>query len=151
MSSINWNVELAKLEREFDGRRPKPTAGEIRQHRAVREQSDRRASNLAVWARLILVGALAGALGFWPYTRECGWGLYTFMGAAAMVLVGGVWVSICTWRHRLAIPHVLAFLLVLGGIGVVAHEVLPRVGYARVDPSRPLRWSCPARLDPATR
>jgi len=145
MGSINWNAELAKLEREFDGRPPKPTAGEIRQHRAAQEKSDRQASELAVWARLVLVAALAGALGFWPYSRECGAGLYTFLGAGAMVVVGGAWVSTCTWRRRLALAHVLALALVLGGIGVVASQILPRVGYARVAPSNPVHWSCPAR------
>jgi len=145
MNSINWNAELARLEREFDGRPPRPTPTEIRMHRAVREQADKRAADLAVWARLVLVALLAAALGFWPYARECGAGLYTFIGAGAMVFAGGLWVATCTWHSRLAFTHVLALVLMLAGMAIVAHQVLPRVGYARVDPSNPPQWSCPAR------
>jgi hypothetical protein len=155
MSSINWNAELAKLEREFDGLpprpRPTPTPTEIRKRRVVQKQADKHASDLAVWARLVLVAALAGALGFWPYASECGAGLYTFIGASAMVFAGGSWVATWTWRNRLARTHVLALVLTLAGMAIVAHQVLPRVGYARVDPSNPPQWSCPAAADRANR
>jgi hypothetical protein len=144
MSSIDWNSELAKLEREFDGKPPKPTVAEIRKRRAAQERTAERVSNSAVWARLVLVAALAGALGFWPYARECGAGLYTFMGAGAMVFLGGVWVVTCTWRNRLPYAHFLALVLMLAGMAVVAHQVLPRVGYAAVDRLDPPLWSCPA-------
>lgn len=145
MTSINWKSELAKLEREFNGQPPRPSTTEIRQQRTAQAQAEKRGSDLAVWARLVLVAALAGGLAFWPYARDCGAGLYTFIGAGAMVLFGGLWVATCTWRNRLAFAHVLALLLMLGGTAVIADQILPRIGYARVDPSNPARWSCPAR------
>jgi hypothetical protein len=32
--------------------------------------------------------------------------------------------------------------MVLAGIAVMELQILPRVGYARVDPSRPAQWAC---------
>lgn len=144
MSGIDWDTELPKLEREFDGLPPRPTPAELRARRATPERSNEPATALGVWARLMLVAVLAGALGFWPYARDCGAGLFTFMGAGTMIAVGGVWVSVCTWRNRMALTHALALLLVLVGLAAVGHQVLPRIGYARSDPVNPQQWSCPS-------
>ncbi len=151
MSSINWNVELKKLEREFDGKPPapaRPSSAELRQQAAARRQVEDKAAALGVWARIILVAALAGSLGFWPYARECGPGLFTFMGAGTMVMIGGLWVAFCTWRNRMALAHTLALVMLLAGLIAVGHQVLPRVGYARIDPRNPPLWQCQAPVTP---
>jgi hypothetical protein len=142
MSSINWDRELAKLEREFDGLPPEPSPVDVRERRVVGPGVSGRASTLGVWARLALVATLAGALAFWPYARGCGPGLFAFLGAGAMIVFGGIWVSACTWRSRMGFAHTLAFGLVLAGLAVVGYQVLPRIGYAKVDPANPPHWQC---------
>jgi len=144
MSPINWDRELAKIEREFDGLPPEPRRPDPRVRLLVPEPGPAvdNGSPIAVWARLTLVASLPAALAFWPYARECGLGLYAFLGAGAMIGVGGIWVASCTWRNRMGFAHSLALGLVLAGLVVVGMQVLPRVGYARVDPSHPPRWQC---------
>jgi len=144
MQKINWEIELAKLEREFDGRPPNPTRPSLAVQPAPRPGVSERAAALAVWVRVVLVAALAGALAVWPYARSCGPGLFAFLGACAMIVLGGVWVSVCTWRSRMAFAHTLGFGLVLAGLVAVGLQVLPRIGYAKVDPGHPLQWVCPA-------
>jgi hypothetical protein len=68
--------------------------------------------------------------------------LLAFMGAEAMVVVGGLWTVAWTWRFRLAKTHGLALLLVLWGLALLSAQVLPRVGYAKADAQHPPRWWC---------
>jgi len=49
-----------------------------------------------------------------------------------------VWGAVSTWRLRLPKTHVLALLTLLGGVTLVALEVLPRIGYA----GTMLTWTC---------
>jgi hypothetical protein len=142
MSGIDWSAELPKLEREFDGLPPEPTPADLRTQRAARERRNEQASELWVWARFVLVAALAGAFGFWPYARECGLSLFTYIGAGATIAVGGLWVTVWTWRSRMAIAHGLALILVLWGLVTVGRQVLPRIGYAKTDPANPPQWWC---------
>jgi len=146
MSGIDWKAELKKLEREFDGLPPEPKPAVPRATRPVQEPavSVQEVTPLGVWARLFLVVLLAGALPFWPYARECGALLYGYMGAGSMVAVGGLWASVASWRCRTGFAHTLAMALIVLGLGLVAHQVLPRVGYARTDPADPQAWQCPA-------
>jgi hypothetical protein len=37
---------------------------------------------------------------------------------------------------------VTAILTLIAGIVLVGLEVLPRIGYANPDPTRPIEWSC---------
>src|SRR5690606_40496917 len=71
MSEIDWNTELRRLEREFDGLPPEPTAEERAAHvaavRAAQQRREQQALAVGVWARLLLVAALAGMLPLWPY------------------------------------------------------------------------------------
>ena len=99
---------------------------------------------LGVQARLLLVASLAGAIVLWPYSRECGPGLFTFIGAEAMIVSGGLWLVACTWRSRMAKTHGAALVLVLWGLMLIGHQVLPRIGYAKTDPAKPARWLCVA-------
>lgn len=146
MSEVDWKTELRKVEREFAGLPPEPTADELREWRLAEEREQRRRDELngavGAWTRLFLVVALAGALYFWPYARDCGGGLYAFLAAETAVVVGGLWVMIYSWQRRSPRAHAAAFGLGLLGIAMVSLEALPRVGYARSDPLHPPRWSC---------
>ncbi len=152
---VNWNTELRKIERQFDGKLPEPTAEELSTRRAADQQAlqlrQNRHAVLGVWARLVLVGVLTGAVMFWPYSRACGFGLYSYMGAGVVIVVGGLWVSIYGWRFHIPAVHALALAMVLWGAVLITAQVLPRNGYAKVDPNHPPRWSCkqvPARASP---
>ena len=83
----------------------------------------------------MLVG---GALTQWPYPRTCGWGLLGYVIAVAIVIVTGVRGALLSWRGRLGPAHVIALVTILWGLVLAAHEVLPRVGYART----PATWRC---------
>ena len=124
MSEIDWKTELRKVEREYSGLPPEPTAEELRDWSFAeeREQQRREAVNGAVgaWTRLFLVVALAGGLYFWPYARGCGVGLYGYLGAEAAVVVGGIWVVIYSWRRRAGRAHAAAFAVVLWGASIIA-------------------------------
>jgi hypothetical protein len=146
MSDINWKTELRKVEREFSGLPPELTAEQLREWRLADEAEQRRRDELngsvGAWTRLFLVIALAAGLYFWPYARRCGPGLYGFVGAEAAVILGGAWVATYSWRRRAAWAHVTAILTLIAGIVLVGLEVLPRIGYANPDPTRPIEWSC---------
>jgi hypothetical protein len=146
MSEVDWNTELRKIEREFDGLPPEPSPAEIRARRAAEQRAEQRrkdrAAKLGVQARLLLVTALAGAIVLWPYSRECGPGLFAFMSAEGMIVAGGLWLMACTWRSRMAKTHGVALVLVLWGLMLIGHQILPRIGYAKIDPAKPARWWC---------
>ena len=146
MSQVDWNAELRKIEREFDGLPPEPTPAELRARRAAEQRAEERrkerAVRLGVRVRLVLVVVLAGAIGFWPYRRDCGIGLLAFVGAEGMVVAGGVWLMVCTWKARMAKTHALALLLLLSGLMLIGHQVLPRTGYAKADPADRMPWWC---------
>ena len=145
---VDWNAELRKIEREFDGLPPEPSAAQLKAKRAAerREEERRRdrAAKLGVQARVALVALLAAAIVFWPYRRECGPGLFAYMGAEGMVIAGGLWLMVCTWRNRMAKTHGVALVMILWGLVLVGHQVLPRVGYAKTDPAKPSQWVCAA-------
>ena len=148
MSEIDWKTELRKTEREFSGLPPEPTAEDIRLWRIQEEAEQRRRSALngavGAWTRLLLVIALAAGLSFWPYARACGAGLYGFLAAECAVVIGGAWVAAYSWRRRAGRAHMASFVMLLVGIGMLALEVLPRVGYAKANPLQPPTWACVA-------
>ena len=146
MGSTDWDKELAKIDRQLEsmsddtllpaapGKSPAETAKRLEERRTT--------STLGVLSRVVLAIALGIGMLFWPYSARCGVGLFAYLGAAAMVIVAGVWTSVWTWRHRSANAHVLSLLLVFWGIVLAAQEVLPRVGYARPDAAHPAIWMC---------
>jgi len=146
MDEIDWNTELRKIEREFDGLPPEPTPTQVRARRAADQRAERlrreRATLLGVLARLLPVVALAGAIVLWPYRRDCGAGLFAYMGAEGVIVVGGLWLVTCTWRARMAKSHGAALILILWGLMLIGHQLLPRIGYAKTDASNPARWWC---------
>lgn len=146
MTDIDWKAELRKYEREFEGLPPEPSPADVRQRHLALVREDRRNEAIndsaGAWLRVLLVAALAGALQFWPYDRSCGIGLFGFLGAQAMVVLGALWATVHSWRRRVASVHVIAFALLLAGAAMAALEILPRVGYAWPDPARPAGWFC---------
>jgi hypothetical protein len=156
MVEDNWKSQLKKIEREFDGLPPEPSPAfqklQSEEERRAKERTMTRAAIIGSTARLILVLALGAALVMWPYSRACGSGWFGYVGVEAVIIAGGLWVAITTWRARLPKLHVLSLLIILAGLALVAAEVLPRIGYAVTDPRHPpLIWCAePTNTPPAT-
>jgi len=49
-----------------------------------------------------------------------------------------MWGAQVSWRSRIGLAHVVAVGTIIWGLALVAHEVLPRVGYAKTR----LAWRC---------
>lgn len=147
MVDNDWSVKLKKIEREFEGLPPEPSPAfkkmQSEEERRAQERAQQRAAMIGASARLILVFMLFGALAIWPYANDCGSGLFGYLGAEAVIVAGGLWVAFTTWRARLAKMHALSLLIVLVGLILIAAEVLPRIGYAAVDPKNPPQLWCP--------
>ena len=147
MVDNDWSVKLKKIEREFEGLPPEPSPAfkkmQSEEERRAQERTQQRAARIGASARLILVFMLFGALTIWPYENTCGWGLFGYVGAEAVIVAGGLWVAFTTWRARLPRLHALSLLIVLVGLILIAAEVLPRTGYASVDPKNPPQLWCP--------
>ena len=153
MSSTDWDKELRKIDKQLESlsddallpaKTPAPAAaaGKTPAKGAAAPPPERRTSTLGVMLRLILAVARGIAMLFWPYSTRCGFGLFAYIGASAMVIVAGVWTSIWTWRHRSVQGHVLSLLLILWVLILGAQQVLPRVGYAKPDVMHPAIWMC---------
>src|SRR3954471_14439961 len=147
MVDNDWSSQLKKIEREFDGLPPEPSPAfkkmQSEDQRRAQERAQQRRATISAAARLVLVFALGVALAFWPYERDCGSGLFGFLGVELMIVIGGAWVAFTTWRHRLPRTHILSLLIILLGLVLLGIEVLPRVGYASVDPKHPPAFLCP--------
>ena len=135
MTEIDWNTELRKIEREFNGLPPELSPAQVRAQRAAEQRAQQRktdrANAIGVFARLSLVGLLGAAINFWPYPRDCGNGLFAYLAAEGLVVTGGIWVAICTWRFPMPRMHLVASLVIQAGLGLLEIEVLPRLGYTR--------------------
>jgi len=145
----DWDKELAKIDRAM-ARLPEPAApaagpagparpaqpappgaGPAPQHAGPRAAT-------TTWLRVLLVLTLAVAMPLWPYPKGCGIGLLVYLAAASVVVLAGVWAAVSTWHRRRPVGHILAILVLLWGLGLVAAELLPRVGYAK----SAIRWTC---------
>lgn len=148
MSEIDWNTELRKIERQYDGLPPEPSPAEVRAQRAAereaREEAEARLAVFGASMRLMLVAGLLAALWWWPYETQCGPGLLGLLATQCMVVVGGVWAAAYTFRYRLAVGHIAALLVVLTGMVLVATRVLPHFGYVRIVGVPPVHWRCAA-------
>jgi hypothetical protein len=149
MSGINWTSELKKIERAFDGLPPAPPvptpaqlkarrAGERRTLERTLERQERIAMGIGTYGRFLLVLSLSTAINFWPYAHACGFGLYVYMFAELLIVVGGLWTVVWTWQHRMPRGHAIAMALALWGGVLLTTQVLPRIGYA----AQPAHWSC---------
>ena len=147
MIDNDWSTKLKNIEREFDGLPPEPSLAmkklQSEEERRAQERFQQRAAMIGGGARLILVFALFAALIIWPYERECGVGFFEYLGVEVVIVVGGLWVAFTTWRYRLPKMHTLSLLIILTGLVLIATELLPRIGYAAVDPKHPPQFSCP--------
>jgi hypothetical protein len=149
----DWDAELKKIDRQLESMSdsalipaaPKSAPPAAQAQVAAARESTR------TWPALLRL-ALAAALGvgilFWPYPKQCGVELGGYLVAVAVVLLGGLWSSVWTWRHRTARAHVLSLLLVIWGIVLGAIEILPHAGYAKADLARPAGWSCGPAIAP---
>ena len=146
VSEINWALELRKIEREYDGLPPEPSAAEVRQRREAerkeRERQDAVAASFGVYFRLTLVVCLAVSLAAWPYDVSCGAMLYGYLATVLVLILGGTWTAVATFRHRLAWRHLIALTVIFWGFVLGAAEVLPRIGYAIPTPRHGADWSC---------
>lgn len=140
-----WTVDPdpRPASRSSQRRRTPESRKRARSLEEARERTERNA-RLGVWARLAVVALLGGTILWWPYGRDCGIALASYLAATSMIVVGGLWVTACTWTQRMGRTHVLAMLLSLWGIGLVASEVLPHMGYDKVAPAHAASWSCTA-------
>jgi hypothetical protein len=143
----DWDAELKKIDRQLESMSDSaliPSAPKNAPPVARAEVAAERASTRTwgAFLRLALATALGVGILFWPYPKQCGAELGGYLVAVSAVAVGGLWSSVWTWRHRTARAHVLSLLLVVWGLLLGAMEVLPRIGYARPDATRPLGWSC---------
>jgi hypothetical protein len=148
MGEIDWNTELRKIEREYNGLPPEPSPAQQKMKRelekAAVERKAQRRGQLGVYVRLVPVLALSAALLVWPYPSRCGTQLFAFLGAIGATAIAGLWLVVLTWRWRMPVTHALAMAIVAWGALIAGREVLPRVGYAKADPARAPGFRCVA-------
>ncbi len=146
MTGIDWAAQLKKIERQFEGVPTPPTESELRAQRENerREQLRRRKreETFGAASRVVLVLSLGLAMNAWPYDRACGVGLFGYLAASTAIVAGGFWATVGTWRGRAPNLHALALLAVAWGMVLIGAQVLPRVGYAKLDPGARLAWRC---------
>ena len=99
-------------------------------------------SAIGVYGRLILALLVGAAMYIWPYPAKCGIGLAGYLASVGVVIAGGLWASVWTWRHRASRAHTLSLLVVLWGLVLGAIQILPRTGYAKPDANHPAAWLC---------
>jgi hypothetical protein len=143
----DWDKELADIDRAM-ARLPQPSGPPAAAGPAAGPAAGAaartpgappgHAATTTAWLRVVLVLLLAGAMPFWPYGRDCGFGLFAYMAAGGVVVLGGVWAAVSTWHRRRPVAHILALLVTVWGLALLAAQVLPRVGYAK----QAVRWTC---------
>jgi hypothetical protein len=146
VTGIDWNTQLKKIERQFDGIPTPPTPAELRMQREQeRREQQRRKKREETWGaatRVVLVLSLGLLINAWPYDRACGAGLAGYMTASGLIVAGGIWAAAATWHHRTPKLHATALFAIAWGITLVSAQVLPRVGYATVDRRNVPAWRC---------
>jgi hypothetical protein len=141
---INWKAELKKIEREYDthGASGKPGRTSGNGFAAARLSPEELANGAMV--RLGLSGAVSIGILFWPYSHECGSAFFSYLGAAVVVVIGGLWSVFWTWRGRMGRCHAVSLVIVVWGLVVSAAQVLPRTGHITFAGSGPPGgWFCP--------
>jgi hypothetical protein len=143
----NWDKELAKIDKQLESMADEtllPTsAAKTPEEKAEVRAQQSRTRTLGVLARLTLAVGLGVGILFWPYDHSCGIALAGYLASIGVVLASSIWSAIWSWRHRSSRAHVLSLLIILWGLTLAAIEILPRSGYAKPDPERPLTWLCP--------
>jgi hypothetical protein len=139
----DWDKELADIDKVIArtpaGPAPVPAPQGKGAPPALPAPAGGRKAAFATWLRVLLGAVLAIAMTQWPYSHGCGIKLFLYLGAAGAVIVAGLWSSISSWKRRMGLAHTIALLVTLGGLVLVAREVLQRVGYAKQSST----WMCP--------
>jgi hypothetical protein len=147
VNEIDWNVELRKIEREFTGLPPERTRTQLRlqkiQEITAKQRFSERLSLVGIWFRLVLVAALTLALFWWPYGRDCGMPLVTFLLSNVTAVVGGVVLAVRGWRDRMGWVFTASALCLVVAWTVIALHTLPRLGYSPAVGTS-VGWSCAA-------
>ena len=157
MSEIDWNVELRKIVREYDGLPPEPPPSSRKRARSrtqirlekiqeivARDRFNERLAVVGFWVRFGLVAVLTFSLFWWPYGHRCGFPLVAFLLANATVIVAGLALSAQTWRDRMTRPFIVSTLFVATAWTVIALHTVPRLGYAPLGETN-TAWSCSAK------
>jgi hypothetical protein len=158
MADRNWDKELAKVDKQLAslsdeqllGAAPAaPVAAPREAGRASAKSQPApsvspptKTSAVGVYGRLALAMLVGAAMYIWPYPANCGVGLAGYLAAVGVLIAGGAWASVWTWRHRAAKAHTLSLLVVLWGLVLGAMQILPRTGYAKPDANHPAAWLC---------
>lgn len=146
MTSLALNPRRPRADRDADAEPRRPSAAALQARRAAearaRKEKAERLMRFGIWGRLALVLVLCVAIAFWPYAQECGVGLYAYLGAESMIVIGGLWVATCTWRERMPALHGLALLVSLWGLALTGHQILVRTGYVNVEGDSLPAWAC---------
>jgi hypothetical protein len=141
MTEMDWKTKLKEIEREYDGLPPEPSPSAQKAKRMAEQAARDRVSRRWVLVRMVLVLALSVAIVFWPYEASCGLQLSGYLAAIATVALGGLWIAVLSWHHRMPVSHALSMLVVVWGMAMAAREILPRAGYAKPDTAR-ATWRC---------
>jgi hypothetical protein len=105
---------------------------------AVRGFAPTRVQRIGVWVRVWL-GVLLGALiTQWPYARNCGIGLWFYLGAVTALLIAGGWGGVWSWRYRMGLAHSTSIAVIFWTLVLASDQVLQRTGYA----ASSAQWSC---------
>ncbi len=146
MSGIDWSTQLKKIERQFDGLPTPPTESDLRakreNERRLQQRQVQRDAIFGAASRVVLALSLSLAINTWPYDRACGNWLLAYLAASAMIVAAGLWAAVGTWRGRAPKLHAAALLVVAWGFVLIGAQVLPRVGYTKVDPANGPAWRC---------
>jgi len=128
-AQANVNAKTAAAQRP---RRPSKTEFRLARIQEISAKYEfyERLSVIGVWTRLVLLATLTLSLFWWPYGRDCGFGLGAFVASNAMAVVAGLSLSARTWRDRK--PWQFGGALLFVGIAwtVIALNTLPRIGNA---------------------
>jgi hypothetical protein len=159
MADRDWDKELAKVDKQLaslsdeqllgappaapvalpkDAGRPSAKSQPV----PAPSKPTKETSAVGVYGRLALATLVGAAMYIWPYPAQCGVGLAGYLAAVGVVIAGGLWASVWTWRHRASKAHTLSLLVVLWGLILGAIQVLPRTGYAKPDANHPAGWLC---------
>jgi hypothetical protein len=108
----------------------------------VRARGKRAPTKLSTYLRTGFALALGVGMLFWPYDTRCGFGLFGYLLAAALLSVAGTWSALSAWRMRAGTAHIVSVGLIAWGIVLGAAQILPRIGYAIPSEAHPAGWVC---------
>ena len=147
MSDVDWNVELRKIVREYDGLPPERSRTQVRlqkiQEIVARDRFNERLAIIGFWVRFVLVAVLTFSLFWWPYGHRCGFPLVAYLLANVTAIVAALTLAVQTWRARMTWPFVVSTLCAATAWTVIALHTLPRLGYAPLGETN-TSWSCVA-------